>query len=868
MNKILYFKILTLITLITLVFEVANAYTPLNQEQIQEILSSDTRIIKNLDGVWEYSQDEVKWVGVNAPYSSISSGVQSFKKNLKIKKDVLNNHSWQLYFMGLDDAVEIYVNGQFITRHLSALTPFSVNIPQKMLVSGSNEIKLKVYPTENYSYKIKKHGVYKKKIYSGIIREVLLVGTPKIWIDKLSQTTNLNSTLSNGVVNSEIKIASIDFTKSGTKLISDSTTLSVFDSKLITISSRVIDTENNEIVGTEVTKKIEIKPDRKIISNAKFSIDNVKLWNTDSPNLYQLIVELKYNDKILDRLTHDIGFKSVEIENNSEHKIFKINKKVFEIQSVDYIEDYEGSAQTLSTKQMEADIISMKKAGINTVKFKFNSPHPYIINLCNKYGLLALIDLPIYDVPSEMINSDEIFVRLKNISELVVNAYDNSPAVLGYGIMHGLDQNNEFVNKFSNNLTKIVRHSSDKLLYQNIKINSREIITENYDFLIFNIDRNNLLFAEIKNKLNRMIGLSKKLPVVLNYGVPVQPNNHDGYSDRLSVDFQAYFIKNMFKISKEYKLSGNIISSFNDYLLENPFLITNNDDLYLSTTGLVSRKRESRLSYETIQSIFTKEKSPLLSAGNYNEKAPISFIIIGVLIAIILLLMLNRFRRFREYLIRSISRPYNFYSDIRDQRIMSTFQTFILGFVISVTLGIFLSNLLFFFRNDIMAQYILDLILPLKSLQELVFKLTWMPEIFMLSLSSMFFIFIFLIAIFLRIIGFILKSRIFYGDTITITIWAGVPFIFILPVAIVINKILFLNPASIWLVFFAFLIISFWVLLRLFKATSVVFDKFRWQIYSIGLITLLVFVLVPLSYYQFRFSVFDYVDYAVKVLFY
>ena len=844
------------------------AYSPLSNDKIQDLINSDTRIIKNLDGGWEFSTDELKWTQLNAPYSHPTSDILIYKKNIKIKKDVLNNHSWQLKFLGIDDAVEVYINNQFISRHMSALNPFSINIPQKMLSQESNELILKIYPTENYSNKIKKYGIYKKKAYSGLIREILFVGTPKIWIEKLDVKSILDNSFKNVIINSEIKISSIDFTKKGNELINDSTTLSVFETRLITLTAKIVNKETQELVGEEISHRIKINPDRKVSSKMKFSLNDIKLWNPDEPNLYEIIVELKFNNKILDRLKQDIGFKSVEIKEIEESKEIILNGKIFKLKSVEYIEDYINSKQTLSAKTMEADVISMKKAGINSVKFKFNSPHPYFINLCNKYGLLVLIDLPIYDVPSDMINSDEIFVRMKNISELIIDAYDNSPSVFAYGIMHGLDQNNQYVEKFSNNLTKIIKHKSSKLLYQNVKINSRNLITNNFNFFIFNIDRNNLLFSDIRNKIYRLTGLTDGLPIVLNYGVPIQPSNHEGYSDRLSVDFQAYFIKNMHKISVEYNLSGNIINSFNDYLLENPFMITNNEDFYLSTTGLTSRKRENRLSYTTLQSIFTNEKSPLLSAGNYNEKAPISFIIIGAFISIVLLLLINRFRRFREYLIRSVTRPYNFYSDIRDQRIMSSFQTFILGFVISVTLGIFLSNLLFFFRNDIMAQYILNLILPSKSLQEIVFRLTWMPEVFMLTLSSLFFVLIYIIAFFLRILGLFLKSRVYYGDTITITIWAGVPFIFILPIAIVINKILFLEPALIWVAGLLFFLFAAWTILRLFKATAVVFDKFTWQIYSIGFIALLVLILTPLSYYQFSFSVFYYIDYAARVLFY
>jgi len=300
--------------------------------------------------------------------------------------------------------------------------------------------------------------------------------------------------------------------------------------------------------------------------------------------------------------------------------------------------------------------------------------------------------------------------------------------------------------------------------------------------------------------------------------------NHNGYSDPLSIEAQAHYILNSFYVSQDEKSAGNVINSFNDYILDNPALVINNEDMYLCSSGLVSRKREQRLSYNTLQSVFNNEKKPLLNAGSYTEKTPVTFIIVGIVLGIVLVLLINRFRRFREYLFRSMLRPYNFYADIRDQRIMSTVQTALLGVVISATLGIYLSSLFYYFRTDIVPQYIFALFFPQAGFQEWFFRLIWMAELNLVVLTILIFLVAGFIALIIRGMSFFSRNKIFISDTFTIVIWSGVPFLVLLPFSIVLTRLLVYSPAFSTLSVVILAISLVWVWMRILKSTSVVFD--------------------------------------------
>jgi beta-galactosidase len=317
---------------------------------------------------------------------------------------------------------------------------------------------------------------------------------------------------------------------------------------------------------------------------------------------------------------------------------------------------------------------------------------------------------------------------------------------------------------------------------------------------------------------------------------------------------------------KEEQCAGSIISTFNDYEMNNPLLITNYYQQDLCSFGVVDRSRKERLAYYTLQSLFNKEQEPLLNAGSYSERTPVSFIIVGLVLGIVIIFLTNRFRRFREYIFRSIFKPYNFYADIRDQRIMSSVQTMILGLVISSIFGILFSSLFYFYRTNELAQYCLMILTPSNALQSLLFRIIWMPLLFMLSITMMCFLFIFIISLIIRFFAFFLRARVYFSDSMVITIWSAVPSLILLPVAIVLIRLLVFSPELIWPMIFLIVGIIVWIISRIIRATAVVFDLPSFKVYLVGgAITIFVIVL-PLTIYHFQYSVFDYGQYFIDVM--
>lgn len=857
--------ILTIVLLLSaIVSSVAKEYQSLTPEQLLEIIPSSKRYVVSLSGNWETSYNGVDWHQTYIPNSNNTNSEVIYKRIFKLDKAMIGRFVWHIYFLGVEDQVEIYLNDLFIGRYYGGMTPFYVRLPETMILGESNTIKLIVSGAEHAAKQIKEQNVFSKKVVNGIIREPLLIGTPPVWTSAIEKKIDFSEGFANAKIYGKVSVSAGNIDKP----MPDSISSSNIDLDKIKVSVRtsVLIAETGDTVSRGVSKVVELSKERTIDVTYSHDIQSAKLWSPETPYLYKLYIQISKDGKVIDDIAYDIGLRDIRVETVKGKPGIFLNGKRCEFKGVEYIEDYYGSGQTLTTDRLEKDVMMMKVLGANIIRYKYGIPHPYLVNLCNKYGIMMLVELPVYNVPASIIALDEIKVRMQNNAERLLSTFNSHPSIIAWGIASGVFENTPEFLTFSKQLSEVFKKSSDKLLYKETLLGSQELNTDYFDFLLIKFKQQIRDFKVLRDEINRMKGLAGSKPIVCTFGKAIQPDNHNGFSDPVSLESQAHFIQNCFQLAKQLHTTGSIIWSFNDYSLQNPLLILNLKDNFICTSGILMRNRQPRLSFNTLQSLFNEEKKPLLNAGSYTEKTPLFFIVLGIALCILLISMAKRFRRFREYFFRSLLRPYNFYADIRDQRIMSTVQTFLLGIVISISMGLFYSSICYYYRNSEIAQYIFMILLPWSGIQELFFKLIWMPELLAILSSIVFFMFTFVIAFALKISSLFVKANIFYSDTLTITIWSGVPIIAFLPISIVLIKILVMEPSLIAVLSILCIAITIWVFYRLLRATAVVFDIMSVYAYIIGSVLLIGLVVIIIATYQVQFSLFSFGEYILQVL--
>lgn len=823
--------------LIILIFTLTANLFSFDAKDYNSLFKTKDRVVVDLRGNWDNHQTGKKQY---IPFSTTNNEIMTLIKEIKIDKKLLKNKVWQLYFAGIDSDIEVYVNDNFVGKYLGAMTPFYVKIPENLIDNENVKIKLQTIPIDNYTYISKTMGLDIMRYYSGISRDVLLIGTSKIWVSNIFDV-NTNYSKGSHILTGNVLINSgaLNSKNDSLKLYSDNMEVRLEAELLF----------DGVSVAKMQDQNFKIESERSIEKNLRFVVNNPKKWSIEEPNIYELKINVYKDDKLLDTYTQNVGFKSVGFKGG---QLYINNKKTF-IKGIDYIEDFSGQGATLSMKNFEEDIQLIKKLGANLIRFKFHPPHKYMLDLCDRNGLLVLIDLPAYRLPNRIYNTNEIKVRLENISRRYEAAYTTNVSLIAWGVGSEIE--------FEETPKNIYKFKKNETFYRTYSVNKLNNLGKE-DISMVAIYNSYIDYEKFVTLVDKR--LKNQKAVILNFGLPVQLENNNGYLDMLSVQNQVNIIRNLFHITEKKQLAGCIINSFNDYLLQNPTLRTNNKDVFLSSTGLVDRTRKARLSYETTLSLFNQEKEPILDAGSQTEQNTIMFIILGLVLLLIFIFLLNSIKRFREYFKRSILSPYNFYADIRDQRLISTTLTLILSIMISVTLGIFLANFLFHFRNYEAEQYLLKLIIPNIDLQKNIFKMIWQPEPFMFIITVTIFLFLFVVSGVLKLFSSVASGKIFFSDTFIITVWSFIPIILILPFAIVSQKLFLLNEGIAISMILLLIGLLLWSIFRMIKATTVVFDLSSWKVYSTVSILLIVLIILPLTLYQIKNSFIDYLIYFSK----
>jgi beta-galactosidase len=843
----------------------AQGYRKLSTEQLQVLVPSTTRNVISLAGNWERSIDgEESWGKVMLPFSEFETDRVVYRRTIRMDGAVAKRYTWHFECLGVNDAVEIYVNDQYIRRFFGGMTPFTVRIPDGMIKGGSNTLKFVVVGANEGMAKIKDNHLFANENYNGIVRELLLVGTPHIWVNDVNVNTVLTNNFTSGQVNATVRVSSGEFERMLAEIPDSLAGATQQQKATVTLEAVLRRKSTGEIVAQATPQQVQIERERTVPVNFSLGVANPALWSPDNPQLYELAIKISKNGQLIDDYLAPVGMRDVRTgSSNGQTGIF-LNGQFFEIKGVEYIEELAGARGTLPANKIEQDVQQLKTLGANLVRVRYASPHPYFVHLCDKNGLFVVVDVPVYDMPSSIIGSNDMMVRMRNISQNMITAYNSHPSVIGWNISDGLQEGSGEANTYFKDITKTFKSGSTKLIGKTVRAGARNINVANVDFISVRFDkllRNN---HSVFNELKEIQKTVPNKPVIASFGTFVQPKNLNGYADPLSVEAQAQYIAESFKAARNSKAAGSIVWSFNDYLLNRPLLATNADDQYVATSGLIGRNRQPRLAFTMLQALFNDEKEPLLHAGTYTSDTPIVFIATGIILGIILL-VINRSRRFREYMSRALFRPYNFYADIRDQRILSQFQTYLLGAITAMVIGLILASTFYYLRMNYETDYILMNLIPARGLREMLNSVIWHPGLSLITFSVLAMIGLFVVALVIRIGAAFVRGRIFMSDAITIAVWSSLPFVMLLPIGIALFKLLTATN-SVWWLFLMLGVMGLWVLYRILKSTAVVFDVAPQRVYLIGSAIIVLFIIGVGMFLDTQYGIISYLQYFFNVL--
>jgi len=752
-------------------------------------------------------------------------------------------------FLGLNYRADISINNVIIYRHPGGEFPFTIDLPRDILKSDTiNLLTVKLFYKldSKITIPLKQRFLFARN-YGGIIHDVYIYKKPSINISDFKIQSDVNPSTKKAAIKLNSVVVDHEVLRS----------YQVTD-VIANLSLKAFITSPDSVNTFKVPAySFGLKRNKENAIVQSMEISNPVLWSPDNPKSYKVRMELWQEDILVDVLERTVALYNFEVTDSS----MMLNGKNFKLKGVTYIPEFGSYGDLTSYEKFDEDVKLIKNAGFNAVRIAKTVPYPYYLSLFEKYGLLAFIELPIGMLPAK-ISQDQNFVeRCRNFLTSYISAYEKYSAVVAVGLG-------------SSYLTSIDSHRS-------LLINLGELVKKNTDWITYatfgnlnispvdNIDLYGLeLLNELPedrlpeiNKLQNDLGVGRVFISEATY--TVNKGNSDGYVNKFTYEAQAKFFSDLIDYSRSSSLSGFFINSITDISGDYSSLLSGYTSNNMYNIGLVGENRKTnRIGYKVVSSKLNNTERVTIPIGSTKDDAPMVFILIGLVLALFMGVLVNSGRKFREDSSRALLRPYNYYADIRDQRIMSAYHTTFLGVIIVITQALILSNLLYYFKTSIVFEKLL-LSFGSPFLIKAVNYLSWNPFNAIVWMSMFGILFALLTTLLIRLASLFIKTRVYLTSIFFTVIWAFLPMVFLIPLGIILYRVLIANIVNIYIYISLFALIV-WVVYRLLKGIYVIFDASPGSVYFYSSLFILFLFGGILFYFEINNSAIQYILFTLK----
>ncbi|RCS26683.1 hypothetical protein DUT90_13140 [Polaribacter sp. WD7] len=568
----------------------------------------------------------VKWEKVTLPHSWNTQDILDdedgyyrgdgwYQKTMVFPK-IYENQQIFLLFEAANQVTTLYVNGKEIDEaHIGGYTSFTRDITSAVK-EGNNTIMIKVNNAHNDEI-VPQAADF--SFYGGIYRDLQLIITKPVHFE----VANLG--------------ANAIFIK--TPKVSESLAEVSIQAKLkrplkgrFYVQHTLLDAKRSSV------KTIKTKTTFKEDVFSKFQIKSPNLWSPENPYLYTLVSEVvDKNGLVLDRVENPVGFRWFHFD---AKKGFSINGKQTKLIGTNRHQDFYGKANAVSDEIHRNDMKLLKEMGINFLRIAHYPQDPAILEMCNKYGFVATLEIPFVDKAAANEKGKQNTVTM--LKEAIRFHYNN-PAIVAWNL------GNETTMKAPDKLgEKYTKHfvETHKILSETIK---KEDATR-YSYTVFfrepaYQDKLGIRFTDIvgynkyygwyvqelgdidknlRSLVERSLALDSDKPFILSeYGGGADPRIRSYNPTRFdfSVEYQFLLHKTYLKTILDMpQIVGANVWNFADFQVEH-----RKDAVpHINSKGLVSSTRKKKDAYYLYQAILNKTPFITIPSKAWEKRAGVA----------------------------------------------------------------------------------------------------------------------------------------------------------------------------------------------------------------------------------------------------
>jgi len=274
--------------------------------------------------------------------------VGSYVKFFDVDKELLGKETF-ISFQGVETAIYVWLNGEFVGYSEDSFTPSEFNITP-YLKEKNNKLAVEVYRYSTASW-LEDQDFWR---FSGIFRDVYLYAVPEIHVRDMKVIADYDYENGNGIFATELDI------------IGDS---------------------DYEIKLT-LTDKNGIKVYEGNTANVSASIPDIMPWSAEQPNLYTLTAEISSDSEMIETAETKIGFRTFELKDG----IMCLNGKRIVFKGINRHEWNAEGGRVVTEDDMLWDIRFMKQNNINAVRTCHYPNNSLWYQLCDEYGIYLIAE--------------------------------------------------------------------------------------------------------------------------------------------------------------------------------------------------------------------------------------------------------------------------------------------------------------------------------------------------------------------------------------------------------------------------------------------------------------------------------------------
>ncbi|XCF05480.1 glycoside hydrolase family 2 TIM barrel-domain containing protein [Tamlana crocina] len=591
------------------------------------------RHIETINEAWHFykgsleqpfdNDETIVWENVTIPHSWNTEDILDdedgyyrgegwYKKTLNIP-EIYENQQVFLLFEAANQVTSLYVNGKAVGEdHIGGYTTFARDITAS-LQPGKNEITVKVDNAHNDEI-IPQSADF--SFYGGIYRDVHLIITKPVHFEVANLGANPIFIRTPEVSEASAKVSvqsKLVRPKKGTYYVKQS----------------LYDASNNLV--NQVKTKSSFGKD----VSSEFSISNPNLWSPESPYLYKLVSEIvDKKGEVYDRIENPVGFRWFSFDAN---KGFFINGKQTKLIGTCRHQDFLGKANAVSDEIHRNDMKLLKDMGSNFLRIAHYPQDPAILEMCNKMGFVATLEIPFVDKAAA--NESGKQNSIKMLREAIRFNYNN-PSIVAWNLGNettmqapdklGEDYTKHFIETHKA-LAKTIKEEDEtrysytvffrEPAYQDkLGIRVTELVGYNKYYGWYR-DELEQIDEILRDLVKRTLAFNPDKPLILSeYGGGADPRLRTYNPTRFdfSVEYQFLLHKAYMKAILDIpEIVGANVWNYADFQVEHRIDAVP----HINNKGIVSASREKKDAYYLYQALLKKTPFLAIASKGWNKRS-------------------------------------------------------------------------------------------------------------------------------------------------------------------------------------------------------------------------------------------------------